>query len=184
MTSLFINILGHNGSGKTTLAKKLEVDLGANRINADDFRHFIKENILYFNTLDFTYKNADFDLLNPLAINYRMQLTDILLGAKQSVIYEGSGFKKEWRKKYIEVAKNHTAKTVLITCTIEENELLERLAKRQNGERWQKQYFDHKVRAFEQPTKDEADIVLTYDQTNYDEILAKLRSAYDQPNSL
>lgn len=184
MTSLFINILGHNGSGKTTLAKKLEADLGASRINADDFRQFIKENVRYFNNLDFTYKNADFDLLNPLVIDYRLHLTDILLGAQQSVLYEGSGFKKEWRKKYLEVAKKHTAKTVLITCIIEENKLLERLAKRQNGDRWQKQYFDHKVHAFEHPTKDEADIVLTYNQANYDEILAILRNTYDQPNSL
>jgi predicted kinase len=176
MTKLFINILGYNASGKTTLAKKLASDLDINRINGDDFRTFIKQNIAYFNNLDITYKNPVFDTLNPLVISYRLQMTELLLGNNQSVIYEGSGVKKEWREKYLSIARQYNAKTILILCEISEDELLDRLANREDGERWKNQYFDSRKGTLEEPEENEVDLILHYTQDNYDEVLQKLAS--------
>jgi predicted kinase len=177
MTQLFVSLFGHNAAGKTTVAKRLSAELPFNRVSADDFRLFVSGNIPYFQDLDISFKNPRYDQLNPLAVKYRFDMTRILLEAGQNVIYDGSGFMREWRAKYLELARQAApnCKTVIIIMEIGEEELLKRLEERTDSvqTRWVEQYHHKKV-LIEKPTPDEADMILEYDQTNYDAIKAKL----------
>lgn len=170
MSQLFINIIGHNSSGKTTLAKKLQKDLGFNRVSGDDFREFIHQNIAYFKGTDTSYPNERYNELSPLVVRYRFNLTQILLSAGQNVLFEGSGATKIYRSRYL--VKIHETfpriARVIIWTDIAEPELLERLKAR--GERWLEQYEDLKKTSFQPPENSEAELVLRYDQNNYDEI--------------
>ncbi len=174
MSQLFVNIIGHNSSGKTTLAKKLEKDLSFNRVSGDDFREFIHQNIAYFRDTDTSYPNERYDQLNPLVIGYRFNLTQILLGVEQNVLFDGSGATKIYRSRYL--VKIHETfpeiVRVIIWADIAEPELLERLKAR--GERWLEQYKNLKKNSFQPPEDDEAELVLRYDQNNYDEIKNRL----------
>ncbi len=176
---LFIGIVGHNASGKTFLAKKLEDDLSANRINADEFRLFLSERVRYFHKLDLSYKNDKIDALGPLTLDYRLSLAKILLHAGEIVIYEGSGFLEKWRKTYLDVAKScsNSVVTVLISVELPENELLKRLKQREEkeGGRWTEQYYEKKD-LYEPISDNEADLVLHYTQNNYDDMVKKLSS--------
>jgi len=173
MAQLFINIIGHNASGKTTLAKRLEQDLNLSCISGDDFRYFVKEHIRYFNDLDISYPTERGKQLRPLTINYRLQLSQILLEAQESVLFDGSGFKKSDRQPIqAMLGKFPDAKYVIILAAVPENELLKRLEAR--GNRWIDMYHDLRKPGFERPTADEADVLLEYNQHNYDEIREKI----------
>jgi predicted kinase len=175
MGQLFIALVGHNASGKTYIARKLEADHGLNRVNADDFRLFVSEHIRYFHNLDISIKNARFEQLKNLSLTYRYEMSWLLLDAGQNVIYDGSGATKVWRAEYLNYVKEHypNVTTVLIYADIAENELLHRLEQR--GKNWQVQYHTNKKELFQPPTPDEADILLTYNQRNYDEIHSQLK---------
>lgn len=182
MSQLFINTVGHNASGKTTVAKRLEADLALNRVNGDAFRDFVYKNIIYFNDVDFSYPSEKYKQLNPLVINYRFELSWVLLGAKQSVLYDGSGSTKAFRKRYLDKVRQDfpEVKTVLIWTDIDEAELLKRLELRnqsgETGKKWVKMYREYKKDSFEPPELQEADIILRYDQTNYNEIVEKIKA--------
>jgi len=173
---LFIALVGHNASGKTYVAKRLEEDLQLNRINGDDFRAFISEHIRYFNDLDISIKNPRYELLTDLVVNYRFEMSWLLLKAGQSLIYDGSGATKAWRAKYLDHVKQYypAVHRVIIHTDITEPQLLERLQTR--GQSWETQYRGTKKTLFEPPAQDEADTVLVYNQRNYDEILAKIQA--------
>lgn len=170
-----MNIVGHNASGKTTLAQKLVADLGFNRVSGDDFRQFVHEHIPYFAATDVSYPNERFDQLNPLVITYRLELTTILLQAKQNVIFDGSGARKSHRERYLQLVhqKFPSVQRVIIWIDLPEDELVDRLQHR--GQQWLRQYEEFKKDTFEIPTSDEAELVLHYDQHNYDEIRQRLR---------
>lgn len=170
MKQLFINIVGHNASGKTTLANKLTSDFQFSKVNGDEFRDFVSNHVHYFKDLDISYPNERYSELNPLVIQYRFELTDILLAAGQSVIYDGSGSTKAHRARYLDKIAEHfpTIKRVLIWIDVPEDELLARLTKR--GESWVKLYTDIKKQDFELPEPSEAEMVICYNQQNYEEI--------------
>lgn len=173
MAQLFINIIGHNASGKTTLAKRLEADLQVNRLTGDDFKEFIRDHIRYFNDLDLSYPSAIGVELRPLTIAYRLRLAQILLQAGQSLIFDGSGFNKVDREPMRNLLADFPAvKSVIIHASIPEDELLQRLEAR--GKHWADMYHDLRRTSFEPPTSDEADLVLEYDQRNYEEIKKKI----------
>lgn len=174
MSQLFIATVGHNGSGKTTVAQRLAEDLSLNRVNGDDLRTFLFERMPYFADVDLSYPSSKYDELNPLIMDYRFRLSKILLQAGQHVLYDGSGSTRAFRDKYLATYKREfpAITTVIIYTDIGEPELLERLDQR--GDRWLDMYHDWKKAAFEAPTADEADVLLRYNQQNYDEIKQSL----------
>ena len=174
MKQLFINVVGHNSSGKTTLAKKLEADLDLNRVSGDDFREFVHTHIAYFKDTDMSYPNKRYTELNPLVLQYRFDLSWILLRAGQNVLFDGSGATREYRARYLtQVLEDFPEVTrVIILANVPEQELRDRLERR--GKKWLKQYEDLKKQSFEPPEKGEAEIVLRYDQHNYDVIKESL----------
>lgn len=182
MRQLFISLCGHNAAGKTTIAKQLEKDLGISRVNADDFRLFVASTVKYFNDLDISIKNSRFEELANLSNRYRLDMTKLLLELGQSVIYEGGSTLRSWRKTYLSTAKNvaPSAVRILIYVDIEEAELLKRLDKR--GLSWTKQYHTSKRSMFEIPTPDEADLLLTYNQANYKELLQQIQNQLNIDN--
>lgn len=175
MDQSFINIIGFNAAGKTTLAKQLEAEFGFSRVSGDDFREFIFSNIEYFKDTPLSHRTEKYAQLLPLTLQYRMHLTEILLSAGQSVIFDGSGNKKEYRAKYLNLVKQQFPKvrTIIIEAKAPEQELLTRYAKRINTEKWLEMYEDRK-QSFEPPSPDEADKILTYNQQNYPEIAKTL----------
>lgn len=174
MSQLFINVIGHNSSGKTTISKKLGEDLGLNRVSGDDFREFIHDHITYFQNTDLSYPNKRFDELNPLIIQYRFDLSWLLLKAGQHVLFDGSGSTKEFRDRYLTKVKTDFPNVVrvIIWADLPEHELLERLETRGNA--WLEQYTKLKKAAFQPPQQNEVEVVLRYNQHNYDEIRKSL----------
>lgn len=174
MSQLFINVIGHNSSGKTTISKKLEGTFNLNRVSGDDFRTFLYRHVRYFDKTDPSFPNSRYSELNDLVYQYRVELTHILLRAKQSVVFDGSGSTKEFRTRYLHKIKSEfpEVKTVIVFVNIDEEELLKRLALRDEKEKanWTEQYQKYKKHSFMPPNQDEADVVLHYNQSNYQEI--------------
>ena len=179
MAQLFINVIGFNASGKTVVSKKLAEAFKLNRLSGDDFRNFVHTHITYFDDTGY-FPNERNHELNPLVIQYRLSMLWTLLSAKQSVIFDGSGTAKEERAKYLKKIKSDYPKvtTVIIWADIGEPELLKRLAERDKDDeqaQWTEVYHKFRKPRFEPPDIDEADILLRYDQKNYDEIEAEIR---------
>lgn len=174
MAQLFILVMGHNGSGKTHVSKKLAERFQLNRVNGDDFRIFVYEHIKYFQEVNNSYPGPKNNQLQHLVNDYRIGLTNILLDAGESVIFDGSGSTKQVRTKYLSQlkAKYPNLKSVIVWTDITEPELLERLQERDkdSNARWTDMYHNIKKELFEPPTEDEADVLLRYDQANYDDI--------------
>lgn len=178
MAQLFVNIIGHNSSGKTTLAQKLAKEFGFNRVNGDNFRKFVYENIAYFKNTDLSFPNERYRQLNPLVVHYRIELTKILLRADQNVIFEGSGNTPEHRARYLKEIRTNfpEVKRVIIWVDIDEEKLLKRLKERDEGTgtQWTRMYQEIKKQTFVPPHDHETDAVLRYDQTNYPTIRKKI----------
>jgi predicted kinase len=179
MAQLFINVIGHNASGKSTLSRKLTKALPLNRVNADDFRQFIFDNIPYFKGTDSSFPNHRFTILGDIFNHYRFELCWVLLQEKQNVLLDGSGYKDTTRAKYLPQVKEKFPEVirVIIWCQLPEPELLERLTERNKtqGDKWLRQYHEIKKPGFVSPSENEAEIVLNYTQDNFDEILGKLK---------
>jgi predicted kinase len=176
-----ITLVGHNGSGKTTLSKKLSKSLNLNRVNGDDFRRFVIENIPYFKGHIMSMPTDLSRQLHPLVIEYRMHLAEILLKAGQSVLFDGSGATKETRA----VLRKHFSdnlpnlKQIIIYCNPSEEELLRRLRERDQNKadnNWERQYKEIKSAAFEPPTPKECDELLIYTQDNFQGIENTLKN--------
>ncbi|HSX05269.1 MAG TPA: ATP-binding protein [Candidatus Saccharimonadales bacterium] len=174
MSQLFINIIGHNSSGKTTLAKKLAAEFGLNRVSGDDFRNFVGRHVAYFQNTDWSHPNEHTQQLNPLVINYRLELSWILLRARAHVLIDGSGSTKAIRATYMDrvTAEFPEVTRVIIWADVAEAELRARLEQR--GGQWVKQYEEIRRPSFEPPEQSEAEVVLRYTQDNYIELAAKL----------
>lgn len=175
MSQVFINIVGHNSSGKTTLAKRLEKYLGLSRISGDDFRQFVHDHVAYFHDIDMSYPNKRYSEINPLVIQYRFKLCEILLRGGQSVIFDGSGTTKEYRARYLERIKAAYPQVtrVLIWTNVSEQELLIRL--KQRGDSWLKQYHNLKKHSFQPPSDNESEVLLRYNQNNYEDTCSHLQ---------
>jgi predicted kinase len=180
VAQLFIAVVGHNSSGKTSVANKLANRLPLNRVSGDDFREFVHNHIPYFHNTDLSYPSKKYEELNPLTIMYRFEMSWILLQANQNVLYDGSGATRERREKYLAKARADFPyiKTVLLWTDLDEGTLLQRLADRdkKTGAQWSKQYHDLKKHLFEPPAEGEADVLLRYDQNNYDFIEKEIKA--------
>lgn len=176
---LAILVTGHNATGKTTLANKLSKDLGISTINSDDFREFVKSHIGYYSDLDYSVVNKKASSLTSVIAHYRDELSRVLLDQGQSVLYQANLIRAEDRKSVLNsLAKAHSPfKSVILHCELQEEKLLERLRERQvsqPGSRWLDHYTLDKKLKYQRPASDEADIVLYYDQSNYETILSTL----------
>jgi len=179
MPQVFINIIGHNASGKTTIAKRLADRFALNRITGDEFRNFVYTHIPYFFGTDVSYPSRKSSEFNPLGGKYRLELSLVLLRAGQNVINDGSGSTREIRQMYLQKIKTEfpQVKTVIVWANLPEEDLLERIKKRtqeENG-RWESMYHQFKKKAFEPPTEEEADVLLHYNQLNYEEIEQRVK---------
>ena len=160
MTQLFINVVGHNASGKSTITKRLAEDCGLNRVSGDDFRNFVYDNVPYFKDTGLAKSTDKYQLLNPLVINYRLELSLALLTAGQNVIFDGSGTVRQWRSHYMNQIQQRfpKVKRIIVYTMIREAELLSRLNERDilTGQTlWREQYLKKKKSTFESPTANE-----------------------------
>jgi predicted kinase len=176
MSQLFVNIIGFNAAGKTTLAKQLEAEFGFSRVSGDDFLEFVYNNVAYFKSTPIAYRTERYLQILPLNLHYRLQLSQILLEAGQSIIFDGSGNLKEYRLKYLRqlVQKFPKVKTVIIWAQASETELMLRYKQRADTSKWIQMYQDRK-KSFQPPTEDEADLLLLYTQDNYKTLEASIQ---------
>ncbi len=176
MSKVLIAICGKNASGKTTMSRKLCGALGLNHINGDDLMMFIKQNIAYYRDLDLSYPNDKYDTIKKFKIDYRNNLTKILLKQGQSVVFDASGYLRKYRDQYLEAYRNdESVKIIIIWADLSEKEHLARLhARDADGGKWHEQLVERE-HDFEPPEPDEADVILRYDQKNYQEIEDRVR---------
>lgn len=169
MSVLFITV-GHNGSGKTALSLRLKDDFPAlNIVSGDAFRDFVREQIPYFNDLDYSYPGGKNNDINPVVNEYRSLITKQLLLANQAVYLEASNYTKAIRKNRRQIGDSVAGCTVVfIYCEANEDTINERLQRR--GHRWFEHYQNLKKDTFEAPTQDECDLLITYTQNNYDTV--------------
>ncbi|MDB5182654.1 MAG: hypothetical protein JWO47_438 [Candidatus Saccharibacteria bacterium] len=174
--SLFIVLVGFNASGKTTLAKKLEADLGLNIVSGDPLRLLIKQEILYFHDFDISIPTQKGIPTREVIHQYRKGMSKVLLSAKQSVIYDSNALKKADRLAIFQDVTNGIdgVTKVIIHVDLPEQELIKRLQARPE-ENWVEHYELYKKPTYEQPTPDECDKLLVYNQDNYDEIRLALK---------
>lgn len=178
MAQLFINVIGHNASGKTFVSKKLTDKFSLNRVSGDDFRMFLYEHVSYFEDQNNSYPTKKNIVMRPLVNAYRSKLIMLLLEADQSIVSDGSSFTRSIRKKYFSKMKAERPELtiVIIWADLPEPELLERLAERdkQSKARWVDMYNNYRKAEFEPPEASEADLLLVYNQKNYEEIEQKI----------
>ena len=171
---------GHNSSGKTTLTKKLSDDLGISVVEGDDYRRFLRDTVSYFQNLDFTHPNPLAAIASELTHIHRISTCRALLTNDQPVIHCSAMPTKEGRS---ELKKNLSAdiddvKVIFLYAKLDDATLLERLRERDQNDPdaigWEKHYVDIKRDMFEEPTEDECDELLIYDQSNYEYVRDRL----------
>ncbi len=137
---------------------------------------FIIKNIHYYNDLDISFPSPKYETIKQFKIDFRNNLTKILLANDQPVLFDASGHKRRYRDQYLKSHNTDPAvKIVIVWVDIGEDDLLKRLKERDGkGGSWQRQLL--LKGSFEPPEPDEADLILHYDQTNYQEIEDRLRA--------
>lgn len=173
---VFIILVGHNGSGKTTLAKQLEKDIGINVVSGDPLRLLLKKEILFFNDFDVSTLTNKGNITHEIISNYRETTCIALLNSNQNVIHDANSFEVSYRKNLIEKIRDKVPEvtTIIIYLKLDEKTILERLANRPE-KNWHNHYFEHKKDKLQEPNPNEAEQLFIYDQSNYQDILDKLR---------
>lgn len=178
----FIWVIGHNASGKTTLSTKLADYFRLNRVNGDDFRDFLGKNYLYFKNLEYSKKaHPKYGSLNVVTQDFRTSIASELLKQNQDIIYDGSGYNQEVRSSVLKTIKERSQtdfKTIFIRSIISEDELIKRLRIRdaKEGNTWEKKYLERNKSYYKLPEANECDVLIDYNQSNYDEVKSKLET--------
>ena len=185
MKQTLIITVGYPGSGKSPLSKEIANKFKISRINGDDIRVFLKDNISYFNDIKVNeYETPKAKSFYKLSQSIRKQLLENLFENNQSVIIDGGNHQIIKRENWIKFTRENYPDTriVIIYVKIDEKTLLERLDKRdkKEGAKWRENYEKRWSKTFEEPTLDEADYLLVYDQDNKDEILEEVRELFNQ----
>ncbi len=175
MSRTLIAIVGVNGAGKTTLSAKLADALHLNHVNGDAFLGHLKKHVYHYEDLDISYPNDKFLTVKQFKIDFRNELTRILLDQNLPVIFDATGQRRIYRDQFLSPYRSGTpTKIIMIWATIDREEQMERLKIRDaKGARWRKQLEEKDP--FEPPEPNEADVILEYTQNNYQEIEDKLR---------
>ena len=182
MKQVFIGTTGHWAAGKTTLARKLAKRFDMDLIRGDAVRDFLIKEISFYKDAQYSHHNPLIDSANKVGRKFKLSLMKELIKQGRSVLVDSAGYVKEKRKVHLNLVKKINPKIITILINTQENNniIVERLKERDRkmGWKWEETHDKIRKKTFQEPTSEEADHILTFDQKNYDEIVSKLEKIF------
>jgi len=182
---IFIMMVGFSQSGKTTLAKKIVREFGLffTRIDSDSIHDFLNKKYKIFQD-DKTIEGGSFDLRQKVTSAVKKALTKELIASHYSVILDSCNLAKAGRLELLKAVKKvkNDIVTVIIFVKIPETILYKNLRQadkrkktRGGKEAWVDLYEKVQKDKIDNPHKNEADYLLTYNYPKEKSILKQLR---------
>jgi len=178
---ILIITVGYPGSGKSTLVAQLKKEFPSfNIVNGDPFRDLMRKEMPYFNTLEFSEMTPSVERANAIAKEYKRMVLDELIRSGQSALMEGNHLERGKRDKWFSGPReiNPNILTVILYLKIDTEDLIERYKQRDvknSGSVWVSEFKKWRKEQLEEPTEDEADELIIFNQNNYDEVISKIR---------
>jgi predicted kinase len=172
--------VGYPGSGKSTLVRKIRDQFPTlNIINGDPFRDFLRDQISYFHDVEYSKMTPKVKQANSIAKEYKRLVFETLLQNGASMLIEGNHLERDLRDHWFIKAKeiNPEIVTTIIYCAIQENELLMRYARREKDNpesSWISEFREWNKARLDEPTPNEADKFIIFNQHNEDEVIKLL----------
>lgn len=168
-------------SGKSTISEKiLEKFPKLNYVNADLIRDYFRQNYPYYKDLDDSYPNDKCIFLNEVVNPLRLDILKILIIANEPILFNMSWLSYEKRKTILDIVPNEKYTKILIQTQIDENELQDRIKKRdktyQTSRNWLKFHNEYRAWLYEKVSDNESELVLRYNQTNIEEIVKTIKT--------
>jgi|GEM_PF-2569844 len=165
----YILICGPNGSGKTFFGKQLLKALPKfDLVDGDDLRNFLKEQIHYYQKVDYSASKTDSVKRSAERIirAYFEQLEEELLKNHQSIIRTATSLRASTRKYRFNIARevNPETRTILVCFNTPSEIIEERLRDRDKDHATQfvKLYQEISKNIFDLPSDHEADHVFVH----------------------
>lgn len=156
-------LLGVPGSGKTHFSQQLASRLGGVRLNSDAMRLSIFGSL---EVMDKLYNSGDRKQLNAYTFGAMDYVTDQLLAAGVSVIYDAIHTKRGDRIKQEQAAKKHGAVPILLRVTVPREVAIRRTVERPaagDARKFSPEKAEEVIRHFEETTETPADGELVID---------------------
>jgi len=150
--TLFL-LLGYPGSGKSTVSRQLAAARGMVRINSDELRDY-----MYGHSAE-----VHDPKYNPPVFGALDYVTDRLLAAGQSVLYDANNNRRRERIKHEKLAAQHSARMVVLWVNTSLDVAKQREAGRAldpNHLAIPPEIYERSARAFQEPTPEEAAIII------------------------
>lgn len=158
-----IGLVGKPAVGKSTLGRKLAEELNFSHINKDEFRRFFISEIKYYNEGFHYDTNFQIKSINRVLMPMADNLIKELLDAGQNIIIDGYGKRKKSRDHAKKVVNEFDVKIILVYLKADENIMIERLSKREDGDNWVISYYSKWKNEFDVPNSNEADYFIESD---------------------
>lgn len=177
---LFIFICWDMASGKSTISKEIcEKFPQLNYVNSDLIRDYFRENYPYYRDLDNSYPSPKVEKLNEIINPLRESTLQLLTEARAPILFNKSGLTYNDRKYFLDLIPNEEYTKILIQTQIDEQELQERITKRditdETSKNWLKFHNEMRIGLRENIKHQESEYTITYDQTNLDIIIELIK---------
>jgi uncharacterized protein len=160
---LLVMLLGIPGSGKTYFSQRLAEQLHGVRLNSDAMRLSIFGSL---EVMDKLYNSGNRSQLNAYTFGAMDHVTDQLLAAGVSVIYDAIHTKRADRKKQERAAEKHGALPILLRVNVQRDVAIRRTIERPaagDARKFTPQKAEEVIRHFEETTEPPAPSELVID---------------------
>jgi len=151
--TLFL-LLGYPGSGKSTFSRLLEKEQGLTRVNSDDLRRYMFEDI----------RQIHDPANNPAVFGALDYVTERLLQAGRSVIYDANNNRRKERRKHQKMAEGAGAQMIVfwVQTPLETAWQRNDLRTPESGyPAVPRERYDQIVRTLQAPTSDEKSVIIS-----------------------
>jgi len=178
---ILVITVGYPGSGKSTLVAQIRKEFPSlNIVDGDRLRDLLRQEIPYFNSLEFSEMTPQVEGANAIAKEYKRLVIQELIRNNQTVFVEGNHLDKKARDKWFDTARqiNPNIKTAILYLRISDEELLRRYEEREiedKNSQWVSEFSRWRKAQLQEPTVEEADKIIIFDQSNQDSVISELR---------